>query len=156
MWSTRYGYPVTTKQTTGGGHFPSKDAHAETALNIFQANVVPMLNLDREGVEYDIVQVCDGSWADPIKRKTILQPSSSTLCQICQKCPIQGKELCSWSVRPERSKVNCPRVQHGHDLWYGGDRHEHHGRQWIANAGWYATWNWFWKNIFNLKSHKKH
>lgn len=49
-------YKYFAMQTTGGGHFPSKDAHAETALNIFQANVVPMLNLDREGVEYDIVQ----------------------------------------------------------------------------------------------------
>jgi len=44
-------------QSTGGGHFPSKHAHAETALNVFQANIIPILGLDRDGIEYDILQV---------------------------------------------------------------------------------------------------
>ena len=45
-------------QTTGGGHFPVKDAHPETAVNILKANVVPLLGLDaEEGVEWDIVSV---------------------------------------------------------------------------------------------------
>ena len=45
-------------QTTGGGHFPVKDAHPETAVNILKANVVPLLGLDAEdGVEWDIVSV---------------------------------------------------------------------------------------------------
>ena len=45
-------------QTTGGGHFPVKDAHPETAVNILKANVVPLLGLDVEdGVEWDIVSV---------------------------------------------------------------------------------------------------
>ena len=39
------------------GPFPSKHAHAETALNIFKANVIPILGLDRDGIEYDILQV---------------------------------------------------------------------------------------------------
>ena len=43
-------------QPTGGGHFPVKDAHPETAVNILKANVVPLLGLDVEdGVEWDIV-----------------------------------------------------------------------------------------------------
>ena len=44
-------------QSTGGGHFPSKNAHAETALNVFQANIIPILGLNRDGIEYDILQV---------------------------------------------------------------------------------------------------
>jgi len=48
-------YTVFCMQTTGGGHFPIKDAHAETAINVFKANVVPLLGLKQEGIEYDIV-----------------------------------------------------------------------------------------------------
>ena len=32
-------------------------AHAETAINVFKANVVQILGLDKDGFEYDIVQV---------------------------------------------------------------------------------------------------
>jgi len=42
-------------QTTGGGAFPVKDAHAETAINVFKANVIPLLGLNQEGIEYDIL-----------------------------------------------------------------------------------------------------
>ena len=42
-------------QTTGGGHFPVKDAHAETAINVFKANVLPLNGLGQEGIEYDII-----------------------------------------------------------------------------------------------------
>merc|ERR1711874_474399 len=43
---------------TGGGHFPIKDAHPETALNVFRANVTPILGLGtKAGIEYDIVQL---------------------------------------------------------------------------------------------------
>ena len=48
-------FSVFCMQTTGGGHFPIKDAHAETAINVFKANVVPLLGLEQEGIEYDIV-----------------------------------------------------------------------------------------------------
>ena len=48
-------FAVFCMQTTGGGHFPIKDVHAETAINVFQANVVPLLGLEQEGIEYDIV-----------------------------------------------------------------------------------------------------
>jgi len=44
-------------QATGGGQFPSKYAHAETALNIIKANMIPMLGLERSGFEFDILQV---------------------------------------------------------------------------------------------------
>ena len=50
-------YKYFVMQSTGGGNFPSKHAHAETALNIFKANVIPILGLDRDGIEYDILQV---------------------------------------------------------------------------------------------------
>merc|ERR1719323_113230 len=50
-------YKYFVMQSTGGGHFPSKHAHAETALNVFRANIIPILGLDREGIEYDILQV---------------------------------------------------------------------------------------------------
>ena len=30
-------------QTTGGGHFPIRYSHAETALNVLRANVIPLL-----------------------------------------------------------------------------------------------------------------
>ena len=50
-------YRYFVMQSTGGGHFPAKNAHAETALNVFQANIIPILGLDREGIEYDILQV---------------------------------------------------------------------------------------------------
>ena len=48
-------FTVFCMQTTGGGHFPVKDAHAETAINVFKANAVPLLGLQQEGIEYDIV-----------------------------------------------------------------------------------------------------
>ena len=50
-------YKYFVMQSTGGGHFPSKHAHAETALNVFKANIIPILGLDRDGIEYDILQV---------------------------------------------------------------------------------------------------
>ena len=51
-------YQMFALQTTGGGHFPVKDAHPETAVNILKANVVPLLGLDTEdGVDWDIVSV---------------------------------------------------------------------------------------------------
>ena len=50
-------YKYFAMQSTGGGHFPSNYAHAETALNVFKANIIPILGLDRDGIEYDIVQV---------------------------------------------------------------------------------------------------
>lgn len=37
----RYKYFV--MQSTGGGHFPSRHAHAETALNVLRANIIPIL-----------------------------------------------------------------------------------------------------------------
>ena len=48
-------FSVFCMQTTGGGHFPVKDAHAETAINVFEANVVPLLGLKQDGIEYDIL-----------------------------------------------------------------------------------------------------
>ena len=36
-------FSVFCMQTTGGGNFPVKDAHAETAINVFKANAVPLL-----------------------------------------------------------------------------------------------------------------
>jgi len=50
-------YTYFVMQSTGGGKFPSKHAHAETALNVFEANIVPILDLKRDGIEYDILQV---------------------------------------------------------------------------------------------------
>jgi len=50
-------YKYFVMQSTGGGHFPNKHAHAETALNVFEANIVPILDLKRDGIEYDILQV---------------------------------------------------------------------------------------------------
>ena len=50
-------YKYFAMQSTGGGHFPSKNAHAETALNVFQANIIPILGLNRDSIEYDILQV---------------------------------------------------------------------------------------------------
>jgi len=50
-------YKCFVMQSTGGGHFPSKNAHAETALNVFKANIIPILGLERDGIEYDILQV---------------------------------------------------------------------------------------------------
>ena len=50
-------YKYFVMQSTGGGHFPSKHTHAETALNVFRANIIPILGLDRKGIEYDILQV---------------------------------------------------------------------------------------------------
>ena len=50
-------YKYFIMQSTSGGHFPSKYAHAETALNLFQANIIPILGLERDGIEYDILQV---------------------------------------------------------------------------------------------------
>ena len=52
-------YQMFALQTTGGGHFPVKDAaHPETAVKILKANVVPLLGLDNEdGVDWDIVSV---------------------------------------------------------------------------------------------------
>jgi len=44
-------------QSTGGGHFPSRYVHAETALNLIKANIIPILGLERKGIEYDILQV---------------------------------------------------------------------------------------------------
>ena len=48
-------FSVFCMQTTGGGAFPVKDAHAETAINVFKANVIPLLGLNQEGIEYDIL-----------------------------------------------------------------------------------------------------
>jgi len=42
-------------QTTGGGNFPIKDAHAETALNVLNANVIPLLDLGSDGIEFDVI-----------------------------------------------------------------------------------------------------
>merc|ERR1719204_3049317 len=50
-------YTYFVMQTTGGGHFPYRYAHAETALNVFKANVVPMLGLDEEHIDYEVLQV---------------------------------------------------------------------------------------------------
>ena len=44
-------------QSTGGGNFPSRYTHPETALNVFKANIIPILGLGRDGIEYDILQV---------------------------------------------------------------------------------------------------
>ena len=44
-------------QATSGGTFPRKHTHAETALNLLEANIIPMYGLNRPGIEYDIVQV---------------------------------------------------------------------------------------------------
>ena len=48
-------YQFFALQTTGGGHFPMKDVHAEAALNVLQANAIPALGLKNEGIEYDII-----------------------------------------------------------------------------------------------------
>ena len=50
-------YKYFAMQSTGGGTFPSKYTHPETALNVFKANIIPILGLDRNGIEYDILQV---------------------------------------------------------------------------------------------------
>ena len=39
-------------QATGGGHFHAQHAHAETGLNVLEANVVPLLGLEADGIEY--------------------------------------------------------------------------------------------------------
>ncbi|ESO92648.1 hypothetical protein LOTGIDRAFT_233083 [Lottia gigantea] len=49
-------YQYFVLQTTGGGYFPSKEVHAETGLNIIKANAIPLLGLNDEGVEFDILQ----------------------------------------------------------------------------------------------------
>merc|ERR550525_845727 len=36
-------YQMFCVQTTGGGHFPVRHAHPETAVNILKGNVVPLL-----------------------------------------------------------------------------------------------------------------
>ena len=51
----RYKYFV--MQGTSGGTFPRRHTHAETALNLFEANIVPMYGLKRPGIDYDILQV---------------------------------------------------------------------------------------------------
>ena len=48
---------VFSMQSTAGGHFPEKDVHAEAALNCFKANVEPLLQLSKDGIEFDIVSV---------------------------------------------------------------------------------------------------
>ena len=50
-------YKYFAMQSTGGGTFPSQYTHPETALNVFKANIIPILGLDRNGIEYDILQV---------------------------------------------------------------------------------------------------
>jgi len=45
------------QQATGGGHFPNWDVHPETALNVFNANVIPLFGLNAPGIEYDIITV---------------------------------------------------------------------------------------------------
>ena len=50
-------YSVFCMQATGGGAFPVKDVHAEAAINVFKANVIPLLGLKQEGIEYDILSV---------------------------------------------------------------------------------------------------
>ena len=50
-------YKYFAMQSTGGGNFPSRYTHPETALNVFKANIIPILGLDRDGIEYDILQV---------------------------------------------------------------------------------------------------
>ena len=35
-------YQIFALQATGGGHFPMKNVHPETAVNIHKANVVPL------------------------------------------------------------------------------------------------------------------
>ena len=50
-------YKYFAMQSTGGGTFPSQYTHPETALNVFKANIIPILGLDRNGIEYDIIQV---------------------------------------------------------------------------------------------------
>ena len=42
-------------QATSGGHFPTKDVHPEAALNVFRTFVRPILGLDGDGVEFDVV-----------------------------------------------------------------------------------------------------
>ena len=44
-------------QATGGGRFPEKTTHAETAVNVIRANVIPLLGLQDEGIEFDILSV---------------------------------------------------------------------------------------------------
>ena len=50
-------YKYFTMQSTGGGHFPNTYAHPETGINVFKANIVPILGLEREGLEYEILQI---------------------------------------------------------------------------------------------------
>lgn len=50
-------YSVFCMQATAGGRFPEKEVHAETAINLFKANVVPLLGLQADGIEYDIISV---------------------------------------------------------------------------------------------------
>lgn len=51
-------YQVFALRTTGGGHFPVKHAHAETAVNVIQANIVPMLGLNSDdGIKWDVVSL---------------------------------------------------------------------------------------------------
>ena len=48
-------FSVFCMQASGGGAFPVKEAHAETAINVFKANVIPLLGLSQEGIEFDIL-----------------------------------------------------------------------------------------------------
>ena len=50
-------YKYFIMQSTGGGHFPNTYAHPETGLNVFKANIVPILGLEKDGLEYEILQI---------------------------------------------------------------------------------------------------
>ena len=40
-------YKYFAMQSTGGGNFPSRYTHPETALNVFKANIIPILAAKR-------------------------------------------------------------------------------------------------------------
>ena len=50
-------FSIFSMQSTAGGHFPEKDVHAEAALNCFKANIEPLLDLSKDGIEFDILSV---------------------------------------------------------------------------------------------------
>lgn len=48
-------YQMFALQATGGGRFPTRSAHPESGLNVLRANVIPLLDLEAEGVEFDVI-----------------------------------------------------------------------------------------------------
>ena len=98
-------YKYFAMQTTGGGHFPSKHVHPETALNLFKANIIPILNLERDGIEYDIIQVRSRSQLLQANWPLLLLMSPITFHH---KCPFQTRSCARGVTAQNAFRMSAP------------------------------------------------